>query len=99
MSTIKKFSAVLVSMGANVLELNNEKKTQYRIATIAITTKSGVREVSARVWEKNASKMQPGVAYIGEMSVYDNNGVPAVDVIISALTGAPRADISLFDEL
>jgi len=51
------FGATLLSIAEKVLELNNEKKTQYRPASIKFTDANGVvQTTSCMIFEKNVAK-------------------------------------------
>lgn len=89
----------VLSISPTVLELNNAKKTQYRLATIAYVAKDGtIKQATAQIWEANVPKVKVGAEYLTEVRKIDGrDGMPVVMLTLSALTTAARADVDDFD--
>lgn len=89
----------VVSLGTKVLELNNAKKTQYRLATVAYVAKDGtIKQATAQVWEVNVPKVKVGSEHLTEVRKIDGrDGNPVIMLTLTALSVAERASIDDFD--
>lgn len=88
------FRAKLISIGDNVLELNNKHKTPYVLCTIEMP--SG-KQVSGRMYQKNAEKCNEetiGQQVLCKATQYDGG----IDITVSHLTSAPRVTLAEFEE-
>lgn len=68
-------NATLKSIGTQVRELNNDKKTKYRLATAEVLVKGQKRLVTAQIWEKSASDFQVGEQYSATGSIMENGTI------------------------
>lgn len=82
---------------AQVFELNNEKKTKYRLATIEITTPTGaVSQSATQVFERNLELMAErndefriGTSYLTTLrAVKDDSGNPRIFATTSHLVAS-----------
>lgn len=90
------FAAKLLSISSQVLELNNDNKTPYRVATIEFTTATGeLKRSTALVYEKNFQYGMPvGDTYQATVTITPGQLNPLVTV--SHLAAGERATFDDF---
>jgi len=94
-----QFEATLLSIGNDTLELNNEKRTKYRVATISfVNAKDKVVQASAQIFEKSiAHGMTVGSKYLATADMVDTDAGAVVYLRVSHLPYAERASLEDFD--
>lgn len=97
----KVFSAKVLTIGENVLE--NSNGTQYVIGTIEHPVTK--HPIGARIYMNNLVRdgkaaIEAGLSYLCTAQTYvDAAGNTQVDITVSHLTTAPRAQVADFDSL
>jgi len=91
------FNGKLLSVSETVLNLNNDAKTEYRIATIQIDGSKGSKNVTAIMYESNFKHgVEKGNSYLCK-AVYDESRADkSVLITISHLVAGDRATIEDF---
>lgn len=89
------FPGKLISIGSVVLELKNDKKTKYRVATVEFTDANAkIQRINSLVYESNfAHGLTIGETYLCTASYDPQQGVL---VTTSHLLGSGRADANMF---
>lgn len=92
-----QFEGKLLSISPNVFQLNNDKQTPYRVASVEFVNNQGeVKVSSALVYEANYSYgMKPGITYL--CRAIKTPGQTAPLVTMSHLVATERASFDDFN--